>query len=205
MKKGLHSIYQNGKELLMYNDTKISSVSPSYKNNFGLYVNKNKLLLNGNVIAKSEGKGGLMDSGNTAYFGDLDLIDNGICINITPNDYKILYNGGMVSGYKSYSSDAIYNITNSPDTDPVITYSKSGNIITFSNGVTASTNNNVIYDGIIVEQAHNYLNFTKNLNEVNIPFVCVKYFNPIIPIGNTLTIEYYVDQRNLASRIEGDV
>lgn len=105
-----HALYHDGQKIA-------SSIKES--NDLGIIAVGDKLLLNGEIIAKAteDSSDGITSEGK---FGDVDLLGYETCINITKSNYEKLYRGELVVGYKQYDSQAIYNIVPSVADAPIV-------------------------------------------------------------------------------------
>ena len=190
--------------MLMYNGKQITATAIRPFNTLGLIIDGNNLVLEDEIIATSTSAGTLSEHNGNMYFNEVILSTKGRCINITSSDYNKLLNGELVAGYKSYSALDIYNIVVDIEDAPEITYTIANGVITFSDNTTQKEQSNVLYNNSSDDFTENTLDIEASINSTTPPFVSVRYFNPIVPVGGTIGIEYFVDTYNMASLKHGE-
>lgn len=176
---------------LRFNGEHIYTTLRGAHNFFGLYVNGEKLFVDGFAVAQSS-KSKLLAKQDGLYFGEVKLVKSGTCINITAADYNTLLAGGNVMGYKSYEPDDIYNIVSNVSTASTVTYTESNGVVTFSDSTTANKKQDAVHndDGFLSE---NTLDTTATMTNTQPPFVIVRYFESTVTAGETIKLDYYVD------------
>lgn len=202
-KSGLCLIKRDGKNILMCNGKEISATALNDGNRFGVSVTKDRLDVDSVGIAKSADQASVVERELEAYFNEVKLVNTGECVNITKSDYNLLLGGALVKGYKRFESSTIYNIVDDVLSAPVITYEIADGTIVFSNGNTADAQSDMVYNSVANVLSENSLNQNDTFTNTRCPFVCVKYFDPVIPIGGTITLKYYVDAQNIPSLYRG--
>lgn len=203
-KTGLYVVEKNNKKILMYNGKQITATAVRQFNTLGLIIDGNNLILEDEIIATSASAGSLSEHDGNIYFNEVVLSTKGYCINITSSDYNKLLNGELVTGYKRYSASDIYNVVADVDNAPEITYTIANGIITFSDNTTQKEQSNALYNNGGDDFTENTLDLEASVNNTTPPFISIRYFNPIVPIGGTIGIEYFVDTYNMASLKHGE-
>ena len=199
-KQGLYIQVIDGKNVLTYNGKHISATMTGHKAAYGLYVNGGKLDVDGSVVASTSVQNpSVHQSFDNVYFGNVRLDNEGECVNITESDYNSLLAGGTVDGYKSYSPSTVYNIVDNPATALKITYNVVGDNLVFSSGVTAQKGASGVYNSIAGELTENTESLTATIESTSCPFVHVRYFKPVILVGSTIELEYFVDTKTMSS------
>lgn len=118
--KTLEGTEQTWKRHVLFHNSEKICTSTNESNDLGLVAKGNKLLLNGETIAVSESETPPCINAD-CQFGEVDLLGHAKCINITKANYEALYSGKLVTGYKKYDSQAIYNIVPDVETASVVT------------------------------------------------------------------------------------
>lgn len=195
---GIYVKESDGKCSLMFNGQLITEVR-SPRNKFGLVVDGQKLILQGIDVAYSAQTNPLIQQvGSAVFFGEVPLLSNGKCINITKEDYSRLCAGEAVQGYVRYNPFDIYNIVPDVSVASTVTYTVSNGIVTFSDDSTSEMSNDMLYnnsDGVLT---HNNESMSATVENTDTPFLCLRYFNPIIPVGGKVSFTYHVDTIDMA-------
>lgn len=168
-------------------------------NQLGTYIIGNRLYDNGRLVAVSSQENPQLIVTNIVKFGEVRLDTDGICINITLENYNKLYNREEVPGYKYFDPYDVYNIVDDVTVADTITYVREANRLLFtdpnnSEHIVAWPNtkwvlyNNVFGTGEIFEE-----DFEQNVKQYNSPYLTLRYFNPKINLGNTVVIPFSVD------------
>lgn len=197
-KSGLCITSDGGRYTLMFNGQQITTVSAT-TNTAGVTVEGNKLKLHGAVIASSTMQNPYVYPKNdNLFFGEVALLPSGICINITKEDYNSLIAGGIADGYARYNNQAIYNIVADVSNAPTIHYIVDNGVITFDNGTESRISSDMIYNSVGGELPHNNEDSTATVDNIDFPFLCLKHFDPYIPVGGHIDFTYHVDTRDMA-------
>lgn len=196
-KQGLYVSMVDGEAVMTYDGKPVDKVLSNTRYPLGLYVNGGKLILNTSVIAESPSPAELL-AGSDLYFDEVNLSENGQCVNITLENYNKLLNGQFVDGYKRFSPSTIYNIVSNVDSAETVNYTISNGKVIFS-GDAFDMSDNMLYNNVSDELIENTVNGTANISNSACPVVNVKYFNPVIPVGGNVTLEYYVDNQTMSS------
>lgn len=195
---GIHVKESDGKCSLMFNGQLITAFR-SFKNRFGLVVDGSKLILQGIDVAYSAQTNPLIRQvGDAVFFGEVPLLSNGKCINITKEDYSKLCAGEAVPGYVRYNQFDIYNIVSDVSAASTVTYTVSNGIVTFSDDSTSEMSNDMLYNNSEGVLTHNNESASATVENTDTPFLCLRYFNPIIPIGGKVSFTYHVDTIDMA-------
>lgn len=189
---GISAQVIDGKVVLFYNGKQIDAVVCGAVNSFGFYVNGKKLEADGVVLAQTDKDATLKVVNDKPYFGDVTLISEGTCINITLADYNTLFRGGSVDGYARYNPSSVYNIVQDVSTAQEVTYTIADGVITFSSGDSSKKTDNMVYGGSLAE---NSLDLTATVTNTNCPFVSVYDFYPIVAVNGKVSLRYYVDNK----------
>lgn len=189
---GISAQDTDGKVVLSFNGKQIDTIVSGAFNSFGLYVNGKKLEVDGVVLAKSNKDAVITTINDKPYFGDVPLISEDTCINITLADYNTLFSGGSVDGYTRYNPSSIYNIVQDVSTAQKVTYTITDGVITFIGGRTLKKSDDMVYGGTLAE---NSLDLTATVTNTNCPHVSVYDFYPIIPVNGKVSLRYYVDNK----------
>lgn len=200
-KQGLCIVNVDGKNVLMYNGVKVSTRLAGTLRHMGIYINGQKLVIDHSGIAESSSESPSLNGNGKGklYFGGVELTESGKCVNITESDYNTLIGGGLVAGYKAYSTNEIYNIVANPASAAIVTYTIDNNVVTFSTGVTAELSSSGLYNSMANTIQENTEDLTATIENTACPNVHVRYFNPVIAVGDTITLDYFVDTRNMSS------
>lgn len=204
-KKGLYTSVEDGQNRLIFGDGVIDSVPSWIDKPLGLYVNGKKLNISGIGIAESELPAAVIPVDDGVYLNEVNLLpQSGECVNITLEDYSTLFGGGLVAGYKRYSESTIYNIVADVASAPTVTYTVSGGTITFSGGATAEIGKDMVYNNVN-GLAENTIDNTATMANTNPPFACLRWFEPVIPVGGTIELSYHVDSQTMPSTNYGTI
>lgn len=196
--QGLYVIRKDGKNVLMRDGVPIFTSQAGVTNNFGLYVLGEQLEIDGVGVAEAEAPTSIESKSNGVFFGNTKLNNaEGVCINITLEDYNKLRGGEWVEGYKAYDPTEIYNIVADVATASSVTYSIANGIVTFSDSTSSKLTERMVH--VSGGLAENSINNTSTATDTKCPFVNVMYFDPIIQVGGKITLEYYVDTQDMAS------
>lgn len=203
-KVGLYTSLDGEHKVLTYNGKKIDAVFNGNINSFGVYCNGVRLDVDGVGVAKSSSPAAMSAKGENLYLNEVNLLTDGECVNITESDYNALLSGKLVAGYKRYSRSAIYNIVPNVSQAQAVSYTIADGIITFSGGATSSVADNSLYNnaGILDE---NTLDLTETITNSRCPFVNVRWFDPKIPVGGKIELQYFVDTQTMSSLNEGAI
>lgn len=204
-KTGLHVINADGRTKLKFDGAEVDSVVSHRVNSFGLYVDGKRISVDGTAIAQSSGKGSLTAEGDELHFGNVDMITDGECVNITIEDYNTLLQGGLVDGYKRYSPLTIYNIVADVASSPKVTYSVADGVVEFSTGESATYGKDALYNNFTDELQENTIDLAETLANTDCPFVNVRWFDPIVPVGGKIALNYYVDSQSMPSLKDGEI
>lgn len=170
-------------------------------NRFGTYVvngiangGKGILYHKGKPLVKSDIIGTLKSN---KYSGvELDTTYNKV-INITLADYNTLLSGKLVSGYKHFSLDDVYNIVDNPAIVETIPYVKTGNKFVFTVGndtIEWPHTKGVVFNNVIGLNIENDEDTSINgIAHRDWPYFDIRYFNPIVNVGDTISLELRVD------------
>lgn len=191
-KSGISAQEHDGKIVLSYNGKQFDTVVRGITNSFGLYINGKKFEVDGAVLAQMDKDAALKVVNDKPYFGDVPLISEDTCINITLADYNTLFSGGSVDGYTRYNPSSIYNIVQDVSTAQKVTYTITDGVITFSGGTSSKKTDNMVYGGVLAE---NSLDLAATATNTNCPHVSVYDFYPIIPVNGKMSLRYYVDNK----------
>ena len=173
----------------MYNGAEVDSKMFGVTKKTGLYISGQRLGLYGCGIAQSASSmPSMYEKDGALKFGEVDLLTSGRGINISLSDYNKLLSGESVDGYKTYSVNDVYNVIPDGGTAEELTYTKSNDVYTFSNGITASVGNNIVYNNVS-DLPSNTEDLTETIMNTNCPQIYVRYFDPIIPVGGTIELE----------------
>lgn len=195
---GLYTIDSDDSFTLMFNGRRITTIS-SIVNKAGVTVDGNKMKFHGVDIAASAMQHPYVyPKDDNLYFGEVPLLPSGECINITKDDYNSLISGEIIDGYTRYSQQAIYNIVADVSNAPTIHYTVDNGVITFDNGTESRISSDMIYNSVGGELPHNNEDFTATVDNIDFPFLCLKHFDPIIPVGGHIDFTYHVDTRDMA-------
>lgn len=198
-KQGLYIVNNDGKNVLMYNGKRICTKLAGTLRRFGLHIDGDTLEVDGSVVAKTSATPKIKVIGDEVYFGDVQLVEKNECVNITEEDYNTLISGGSVDGYKTYSPTIVYNIVADPATAETVTYNVVDDSLVFQGGGTLPKDSSGIYNSATGELAENTEDLVATINNPDCPNVHVRYFNPVIAVGDTITLDYFVDTRNMSS------
>lgn len=204
-KTGLYTTVKDGKRVLMFNGKEVDAVFAGNIDHFGLRVDGNNLKADGVDIATSSvEKPNLVDM-DQLIFGDASL-GNGVCINITAEDYSRLRGGESVAGYARYNERCVYNIVADVSTAESISYTENSNgNVEFDTGVVVERADNMIYNSVTDTLVHNVENTTATMTSDACPFVNVRNIDPIVPIGTKLVLKYFVDNKTMDSINRGAI
>lgn len=168
-------------------------------NELGTYIVGNKLYDNGRLVAVSSQENPQLIITDIVKFGEVRLDTDGICINITLENYNKLYNREEVPGYKYFDPYDVYNIVTDVNS-PIITYTRDGDNLLFvdphdNNTVIEWPNNKyVLYNNVVGEEEVYYEeDFKETVKQWNAPYLAPRYFNPRIYSGDTIKIPFSVD------------
>lgn len=198
-KQGLYIVNNDGKNVLMYNGKRICTKLAGTLRRFGLHIDGDTLEVDGCVVAKTSATPKIKVIGDEVYFGDVQLVEKNECVNITEEDYNTLISGGSVDGYKTYSPTIVYNIVADPATAETVTYNVVDDSLVFQGGGTLPKDSSGIYNSATGELAENTEDLVATINNPDCPNVHVRYFNPVIAVGDTITLDYFVDTRKMSS------
>lgn len=198
-KKGIYSKAEDGRCTLMFNGQEVCERLFGGATKSGIYVNGNRLELYGNVIAQSsKDDPKLYEKNGSLMFGEVDMTTADRCINISLIDYNKLLAGETIDGYKAYSPDDVYNVIPENSTADELTFTESNGIYTFSNGTTAKADSRFVYNNGSALPV-NVEDLTQTVLNTNAPQIYVRYFDPIIVVGDTIEIEYHVDDITMSA------
>lgn len=174
------------------NDAKLVSTMEG-TNRLGTYVVGDTLHHDGIPLIKSSTEHPVLDI-NGVKFGEikLDTVSK-TCINITIKDYNTLLAGYAVEGYKPYNRKEVYNLVSNVSSAPIITYTEEEEGYRFGN-ILWKEKNNVVYNNVIgltVSTPYN-VNQEQNMLNDDHPYVDVRYFNPVIVSGNSISLKLRV-------------
>lgn len=197
-KSGLSISVKDGRNVLKFNGRAVDSTHDDYSDKFGVRVDGSSFKIDGAQLAQSdEWKPELKSTDSGLSFGGIN-IGQEVCINITLADYNKLLKGEQVSGYAKLGHYRVYNIVSDVSSSPKIAYADDGNILTFSTGVSAKKMQDMLYNNVSGGLAEN----AEDLDDTvmgDCPFVNMRYFDPIINIGDGLVLEYFVDNKDMSS------
>lgn len=204
-KTGLYTTIKDGKMVLMMNGKEVDAVFAGNIDHFGLRVDGDNLKADGVDIATSSvEKPNLVDR-NPLMFGDASL-GNGVCINITAEDYSRLRGGESVAGYARYNERCVYNIVADVSTAEAISFTEDGEgNVEFDTGVIVERADNMIYNSVTDTLADNEEDTTATMTSDACPFVNVRNIDQIVPIGTKLVLEYFVDNKTMDSINRGAI
>lgn len=202
-KTGLQVSDADGRTTLKYDGKEVDSVVSRKVNSFGLYVDGKRISIDGTAIAQSSGEASLTAEGDELNFGDVDMLTDGECVNITIEDYNTLLQGGLADGYKRYSPSTIYNIVADVASSPKVTYTVADGVVEFSTGESATYGKDTLYNNFTDELQENTIDLAETLANTDCPFVNVRWFDPIIPVGGKIMLRYLVDNERMSSLIDG--
>lgn len=198
-KSGIYAKTQDDRCSVLYNGQEVDSKMFGAIKKTGLYISGQRLYLYGCCIAQSASlMPSLYEKDGALKFGEVDLLTSGRCINISLSDYNKLLSGEGVDGYKAYSVNDVYNVIPDGGTAEELTYTKSNGVYTFSNGITASVGNNIVYNNVS-DLPVNTEDLTETIMNTDCPQIYVRYFDPIIPVGGTIELEYHVDDITMSA------
>ena len=204
-KTGLYTTIKDGKRVLIINGKEVDAVFAGNIDHFGLRVDGSNLKADGVDIATSSvAKPNLVDR-TPLMFGDASL-GNGVCINITAEDYNRLRSGESVAGYARYNERCVYNIVADVATAEAISFTEDGNgNVEFDTGVIVERADNMIYNSVTDTLEDNEEDKTATMTSDACPFVNVKNIDPIVPVGTKLVLEYFVDNKTMDSINRGAI
>ena len=156
----------------------------------GLRRQGDRLVLNGQTVAVSADGKGLHTEGGQAAFGDAKFPSSGRCINITLADYTSLRQGREVTGYSRYDSRAVYNI--------VADVSSAGEVA--FDAAALDGLEDVVLNSFT---PHNGINDDNTVKLTDPPELSIRYFDPVVPSGGELVLDYYVDNAAFDSMRRG--
>lgn len=187
----------NGVNVLSYNGKRIDAVMDNVGNSYGLYINGQMLNVDGVDIAKSAKDAAMLPTDDGVMLNEVDLLTEGVCINITKANYNLLVGGYMVAGYKHYNPSDVYNIVADVSSAAKITYSVVGNKLVFSGGIESLMTKNVVYNSVGGMLTENTVNLANTVSDTTPPLVSVKPFRAVVEPNSRLALEYYVDSDNM--------
>lgn len=167
-------------------------------NEFGMYAIGNKLYDNGSVVALSGQEHPFYtNEDGVPKFGEVDLVTEGKVINITLENYNILYNHGLVAGYKYFDPWDVYRIVSNVANAPQVTYVRDhkNETLTFTDNGTEIVFPEMpylLYNNVVGESSHNTIT-EQNVKNMNSPYLGVRYFNPRIKPSETIKVRVCVD------------
>ena len=171
-------------------------------NELGTYIVGNKLYDNGRLVAVSSQENPQLIITDTVKFGEVRLDTDGICINITLENYNKLYNREEVPGYKYFDPYDVYNIVDNVSQAELITYQRLDDHLLFTglDGETVidwGTNTYVLYNNIVGENVYYDENLEKTVTQYNSPYIGVHYYNTRVPLDENnkaiLRIPVFID------------
>jgi len=198
-KSGLCLNIKDGKNILSYNGKYIIASIDDAINKDGLYMDGVKLFMDGIGIAMASSEPKFEEKDGDLFFGDVNLSIEGKVVNITNTDYSTLLGGELVAGYKKYDRSQIYNIVDDVQSADTITYTVSNGVITFSTSKTTNVDDDIIYGNVADTLQDNTENLTTTVTNASCPVLTVKRFNPIVPVGGSIELEYFVDTHTMSS------
>lgn len=204
-KTGLQIVEADRRTTLKYDGKEVDSAASNRVNSFGLYVDGKRISIDGTAIAQSSCVASLTAEGDELRFGDVDMLTDGECVNITIEDYNTLLQGGLVDGYKRYSPLTIYNIVADVASSPKVTYSVADGVVEFSTGEVAIYGKDTLYNNFTDELQENTIDLAETLANTDCPFVNVRWFDPIVPVGGKIVLNYYVDSQSMPSLKDGEI
>lgn len=203
-KSGLYTAIKDGKRVLMFNGRDVDAVFAGNVDSFGTRVDGDSLKVDGVDIATSSVDKPNLAEEDSLMFGDANL-GNGICINITAENYGRLRSGSSVAGYARYNKRSIYNIVSNVSTADTISFTEDGEgNVEFDTGVVAPRVEDMIYNNVAGLQ-ENTEDLTATMTSTACPFVKVKNIDAIVPVGTKLVLEYFVDNKTMDSINRGAI
>lgn len=144
----------------------------------GTRVVDNKLIHNGAVIGTANEAINIIPTGISTK--DVDLLTE-YCIDITLDNYNKLLHGINVNGYSSFNKDAVYNIVDNLNGEPV----RRDSVDPLAK---------IIYHG--GELPENVEDELTSFTSLNAPVMGIHYFNPWCKPGDKVILQYYVDTQD---------
>jgi len=203
---GLYNVVEDKRNVLYNNGKAVSSSFNGIVDDFGLRIDGKVLKHDGITLAKSDYGSHLVQRLKAALFGDA-VIASDSCVNITLSNYNKLLQGITVSGYSRYNRKLVYNIVSEPATADVVSFNRHGNRLVFSTGVTALSEDDMLYNNVSGTLTENVIDLEKTVYRTDCPFINLRHFNPIVTVGDGLVLHYYVDAKAMPlanSRTIGD-
>ena len=196
-KSGLYLINKDGRYHLMFGGEDVGSFRVR-ENKLGVIIDGGKLSIDGvNFASSMLAHPSVVDVDGSVYFGETPLVVNGKCINITAEDYSDLIGGNAVAGYAKYNLSNIYNIVDDVATADEITYTVEDGVITFDTAVTANRSDGMVYGNISGVMADNVEDMSSTVDNIDAPFVSVRYFEQVVIEGEHIDLTYHVDTQDM--------
>lgn len=196
-KSGLYLINKDGRYHLMFGGEDVGSFRVR-KNKLGVIIDGGKLSIDGvNFASSMLAHPSVVDVDGSVYFGETPLVVNGKCINITAEDYSDLIGGNAVAGYAKYNLSNIYNIVDDVATADEITYTVEDGVITFDTAVIANRSDGMVYGNISGVMANNVEDMSSTVDNIDAPFVSVRYFEQVVIEGEHIDLTYHVDTQDM--------
>lgn len=193
-KKGLW-IDKGVKDKIYLDDNYLFNGFPQVGNatHYGLSTCGGKLLYGKTILVNDGVSPVITENDGNVSFGDVEIIKQGTCVNITEEDFVSLLDGDIPSGYCRYRKDTIYNIVSDVSTAPVITYTISNGTITFSTGKSTTDLGITLYNNVPTLLSDNTEDKTATVTSTRCPFINLRHFDHIVNKNSPFEIEYHVD------------
>lgn len=198
-KSGLSISVKDGKNVLRFNGKTVESTFDDAVDRFGVCIKGQALKSDGvDVAVSAESNPSLRPTSSGLDFGGVNISESK-CVNITLADYNKLLKGERVTGYAMLNGDRVYNIVTDVATASPITYTDDGTTLTFSTGVTARKMQDTLYNNVSGGLTENTEDLTATMVNKDCPFVNLRCYDPIVPVGGKMVLEYYVDNKDMDS------